>query len=226
MKNLILSLVVGLVTSLSANAATQVHGAGSSFIAPLLTKWISEFSKTDAEVQINYQSVGSGAGVRQFSQKTVDFGASDAFITDEQAKEVPAKVAHIPVAMGAVVVTYNLSDLAKPLQLDGNTLAEIFLGNVKVWNDARIAKLNPGVQLPAQPILVTHRSDGSGTTAIFTEYLSKVSPAWKDKVGAATSVKWPSGLGGKGNEGVRLRNLLCWQVAPWPRGLVAGKSRF
>lgn len=202
MKNLILSLVVGLVTSFSANAATQVHGAGSSFIAPLLTKWISEFSKTDPEVQINYQSVGSGAGVRQFSQKTVDFGASDAFMTDEQLKEVGSKVAHVPVAMGAVVVTYNLAGLTQPLQLDGPTLAEIFLGNVKVWNDARIAKLNPGVTLPTQPILVAHRSDGSGTTAIFTEYLSKVSPSWKDKVGGATSVKWPTGLGGKGNEGV------------------------
>ena len=198
---LLLALVLAFSLSQPLSAATQVHGAGSSFIAPLFTKWISEFSKTNPEVQINYQSVGSGAGVRQFSQKTVDFGATDAPMTDEQLKEA-GKVVHLPVAMGAVVVTYNVPGLTKPLQLDGATLGEIFLGNVKVWNDPRVAKLNKGANLPAQPILIAHRSDGSGTTSIFTEYLSKVSPAWKAKVGTATSVKWPSGLGGKGNEGV------------------------
>lgn len=195
------SLVIGVCISSYTQAATQVHGAGSSFIAPLFTKWISEFSKTNADTQINYQSVGSGAGIRQFTQKTVDFGATDAFMNDDQLKEA-GKVVHFPVAMGAVVVTYNLAGLPKALQLDGPTLAEIFLGNVKVWNDPRITKLNTGVALPATPILIAHRSDGSGTTAIFTEYLSKLSPAWKQKVGTGTAVNWPVGLGGKGNEGV------------------------
>jgi phosphate transport system substrate-binding protein len=195
------TVLTAFFLALPASAATQVHGAGSSFIAPLFTKWISEFSKANPDMQINYQSVGSGAGIRQFSQKTVDFGATDAFMTDDQLK-ASAKVLHVPVAMGAVVVTYNLPGLPKAIQIDGPTLADIFLGNIKVWNDPRIVKLNPGLALPSQPILVVHRSDGSGTTAIFTEYLSKVSPAWKDKVGSATAVKWPSGLGGKGNEGV------------------------
>ncbi|MBY0369901.1 phosphate ABC transporter substrate-binding protein PstS [bacterium] len=183
-------------------AAALINGAGASFPYPLYAKWFSEYQKVNPEVQINYQSIGSGGGIRQFSQKTVDFGASDAPMTDEQIKEAKEPVVHIPTVLGAVVVTYNVPEVTKPLQLSGDLVADIFLGTITKWDDARIKAQNPGVTLPAKAILVAHRSDGSGTTNIFTDYLSKVSPAWKEKVGVGTAVKWPTGLGGKGNEGV------------------------
>ena len=154
-------------------------------------------------VRINYQSIGSGGGIRQFIEGTVDFGATDGPMTDEQIASVKGNVWHVPTVLGAVSVTYNLPAIAKTeLNFDGGVLADIFLGRITSWNDGRIAALNPGVPLPAEDIIVVHRSDGSGTTFIFTDYLSKVSPNWSDQVGNATSVNWPIGLGGKGNEGV------------------------
>ncbi len=176
-------------------------GAGATFPYPLYSKWFDVYNKK-AGVQINYQSVGSGAGIQQLSQRTVDFGASDAPMTDEQLKAAPGEVLHIPTVMGAVVVTYNLAGVDKGLKLTPDTLSGIFLGSVKKWSDPRIAADNPNVKLPDADIAVVHRSDGSGTTNIFTDYLSTVSPEWKSKVGKSTSVNWPVGLGAKGNEGV------------------------
>jgi phosphate transport system substrate-binding protein len=184
-----------------ASSAT-LTGAGATFPAPIYTKWFDVYAKQTG-VRINYQSIGSGGGIRQFIEGTVDFGATDAPMTDEQVAAVKGNVLHVPTVLGAVVATYNLPSLGKsPLRFDGPTLADIFLGRISRWNDRRLAALNPGVSLPDQDILVIHRSDGSGTTFIFTDYLSKVSPEWKGKVGKATSVEWPTGLGGKGNEGV------------------------
>jgi phosphate transport system substrate-binding protein len=177
-------------------------GAGATFPNPIYTKWFDAYSKQTG-VRINYQSIGSGGGIRQFTQGTVDFGATDGPMNEEQIAAVKGNVQHIPTVLGAVVVTYNLPALGKTaLKFDGPTLAEIFLGRITKWNDPRIVALNPGVKLPASDIIVVHRSDGSGTSFIFTDYLSKVSPEWKSKVGSATSVEWPTGLGGKGNEGV------------------------
>lgn len=191
-----------IVLSALAQAATLITGAGATFPYPLYAKWFSEYNKLHPDVQINYQSIGSGGGIRQFSQKTVDFGASDAPMSDEQLKQAGASILHIPTVLGAVVVTYNLPEVKERLQLSGDVVAKIFLGTIAKWNDPEIAKLNPKASLPAKPILVVHRSDGSGTTAIFTEYLSKVSETWKQSVGNGPAVKWPAGLGGKGNEGV------------------------
>jgi phosphate transport system substrate-binding protein len=186
----------------SADAGTGLTGAGATFPNPIYTKWFDEYHGQTG-VQINYQSIGSGGGIRQFTEGTVDFGATDGPMTDAQIAAVQNNVAHIPTVLGADVVTYNLPSLGQTrLKLDGGLIAGIFLGKVTRWNDARIGALNPGIQLPDQPILVVHRSDGSGTTFIFTDYLSKVSPEWKERVGSATSVSWPTGLGGKGNEGV------------------------
>lgn len=181
--------------------ALALQGAGATFPYPLYSKWISEFNKKNKDVTIDYQSIGSGGGIKQITARTVDFGASDAPMTDEQLKEAPKELLHIPTVLGAVVVIYNL-DGVSGLKLDGPTLAEIFTGKIKKWNDPKIAALNAGATLPATDIAVAHRSDGSGTTAIFVDYLSKISPEWKDKVGAGTSVNWPTGIGGKGNEGV------------------------
>ncbi|HEU5049193.1 MAG TPA: phosphate ABC transporter substrate-binding protein PstS [Gemmatimonadales bacterium] len=184
------------------SASAGLTGAGATFPNPIYTKWFDEYHRQKG-VQINYQSIGSGGGIRQFTEGTVDFGATDGPMTDEQIAGVQGNVAHIPTVLGADVVTYNLPSLGQTrLKLDGAVIADIFLGKISRWNDARLAALNPGVALPDQPILVVHRSDGSGTTFIFTDYLSKISPEWKEKVGAATSVSWPTGLGGKGNEGV------------------------
>jgi phosphate transport system substrate-binding protein len=195
-------MTVALLGGMSAQAAPAlINGAGATFPFPLYSKWFTEYQKVDPEVQINYQSIGSGGGIRQFTEKTVDFGASDAPMTDEQIAKVQ-DVLHIPTVLGAVVLTYNLPGLTKPLVLSGDVVADIFLGTITKWDDARIAKLNPGVKLPGDAILVAHRSDGSGTSAIFTDYLSKVSADWKSKVGAGPAVNWPTGLGGKGNEGV------------------------
>ncbi|HEX6089542.1 MAG TPA: phosphate ABC transporter substrate-binding protein PstS [Gemmatimonadales bacterium] len=185
-----------------ATSGAGLTGAGATFPNPIYTKWFDEYHRQTG-VQINYQSIGSGGGIRQFTEGTVDFGATDGPMTDEQIAGVENNVAHIPTVLGADVVTYNLPSLGQTrLKLDGELIADIFLGKVTRWNDTRLAALNPGVALPDQPILVVHRSDGSGTTYIFTDYLSKVSSEWKERVGSATSVSWPTGLGGKGNEGV------------------------
>ena len=181
---------------------TSLTGAGATFPNPIYTKWFDAYAKQTG-VRINYQSIGSGGGIRQFLQGTVDFGATDGPMSDEDVAKAPTGVLHVPTVLGADVVTYNLPALgATPLVLDGATIADIFLGKITRWDDARLRALNPGVALPARDIIVVHRSDGSGTTFVFTDYLSKVSPEWKQKVGAATSVSWPTGLGGKGNEGV------------------------
>jgi phosphate transport system substrate-binding protein len=199
MKALILAL--GLM-SVSAPAATLINGAGATFPYPLYSKWFSEYRKSDPDTQINYQSIGSGGGIRQLLEKTVDFGASDSPMTDEQLGKATDPVLHIPTVLGAVVLTYNIPDLKSPLQLSGDTVADLFLGKITQWNDPRLAKLNPGIKLPDSPVMIVHRSDGSGTSGIFTDYLSKVSAEWKSKVGSGTAVNWPVGLGGKGNEGV------------------------
>jgi phosphate transport system substrate-binding protein len=190
---------LGLVTPLPAQRLT---GAGATFPYPIYSKWFDAYAKKTG-AQINYQSIGSGGGIRQFTQGTVDFGATDGPMTDEQVAAVKGNVVHLPTVLGAVVLTYNLPALGTTrLKLDAATIADIFLGKITTWNDPRIAALNPGVKLPKEDLIVVHRSDGSGTTYVFVDYLSKVSPEWKTKVGAATSVRWPTGLGGKGNEGV------------------------
>jgi phosphate transport system substrate-binding protein len=197
-----LMLLAATVTAGKASAEILINGAGATFPYPLYSKWFSEYAKIDPSVKFNYQSIGSGGGIKQISAQTVDFGASDKFLTDEELKAAPGKLLHIPTVMGAVVVTYNLPGVPKGLKLKSEDVADIFLGKITKWNDKRISDDNPGVKLPDQPIIVVHRSDGSGTTAIFTDYLSNVSAEWKSKVGMGASVKWPIGLGGKGNEGV------------------------
>jgi phosphate transport system substrate-binding protein len=185
----------------AAGGSAALTGAGASFPNPIYTKWFDAYAKQTG-VRINYQSVGSGGGIRQFTEGTVDFGATDGPMTEEQIKAVNGNVLHVPTVLGAVVVTYNITGADSALRFDGQTLADIFLGKITKWNDRRIASLNPGAKLPDQDIIVVHRSDGSGTSFIFTDFLSKVSAEWKEKVGSATSVEWPTGLGGKGNEGV------------------------
>ncbi|HET9941377.1 MAG TPA: phosphate ABC transporter substrate-binding protein PstS [Candidatus Eisenbacteria bacterium] len=176
-------------------------GAGATFPYPIYSKWFDMYHESTG-VQINYQSIGSGGGIQQLKAGTVDFGASDAPLNDEKLGEMPHPVVHIPTVAGAVVLAYNIPDLAQPLQLTPKALAGIFMGTVKTWNDPAIKAANPGVTLPATAVLAVHRSDGSGTSNIFTTYLSAVSPDWKSKVGANTSVAWPAGVGAKGNEGV------------------------
>ena len=183
-------------------AAVSLNGAGASFPYPLYSRWFSEYNKVAPGVKISYQSIGSGGGIQAMQNRTVDFGASDAPFSDDEAKAMPAPVLHFPTVAGAVAVIYNLPGLKQALRLDGTTLAGIYLGEIKTWNDAKLAALNPGVTLPATPVTVAHRSDGSGTSYLFTSYLAAVSPAWKQEVGAGKSVKWPAGLGGKGSEGV------------------------
>ena len=182
--------------------AQALTGAGATFPNPIYSKWFDAYNKKTA-VQINYQSIGSGGGIRQFTAGTVDFGATDGPMTPEQMSAVQGKVIHFPTVMGAVVLTYNLPAIGNTaLKLDGPAIADIFLGKLNKWNDRRLVGLNPGVKLPNEDIIVVHRSDGSGTSYIFTDFLSKVSAEWKEKVGNATSVNWPAGLGGAGNEGV------------------------
>ena len=187
-------------------AQTNVTGAGATFPNVIYTKWFDEYHKVHPEVQINYQSVGSGAGIRQVTEGTVDFGASDGPMTDQQIADFKTKrgteILHFPTVLGADVPVYNVSGVVTGLKFTPEALAGIFLGKITKWNDAAIASANPGVKLPAQDIVVVHRSDGSGTTYVWTDYLSKVSSEWQTKVGKATSVNWPVGLGGKGNEGV------------------------
>ncbi|HEX4264782.1 MAG TPA: phosphate ABC transporter substrate-binding protein PstS [Verrucomicrobiae bacterium] len=181
--------------------AQLINGAGSSFDNPAFMMWKEAYSKNDSKVQINYQSVGSGAGIKQLLSQTVDFGASDAPMADDAMAKAPGKILHIPVVAGAVAITYNVPGNPK-LKFDDAILAGIYLGEITKWNDPKIAALNPDAKLPDTSIIVVHRSDGSGTTFIFTDYLSVVSPDWKSKVGKATSVNWPAGVGGKGSEGV------------------------
>ncbi len=199
---ILLLLFAGLALALPGMGQTQLNGAGATFPYPMYSKWFSEYNKLHPDVQINYQSIGSGGGIRQVLNGTVDFGASDGPMTDEQLKEAKTKIVHIPTVLGADVPAYNVPGVSGELKFTPEALAGIFLGKIQNWNDAAIAKVNPGVNLPNQQIIVIHRSDGSGTTYIFTDYLSKVSKEWEATVGKGTSVKWPVGLGGKGNEGV------------------------
>jgi phosphate transport system substrate-binding protein len=187
--------------TIGAQGQMTINGAGATFPYPIYSKWFDEYAKIDPSVRFNYQSIGSGGGQKQILAQTVDFGASDAQMSDDNLAKAPGKLLHIPTVAGAVVLTYNLPG-NPALKLDGDTIAGIFLGEIKKWNDPKITSLNPGLQLGDQEIVVVHRSDGSGTTNIFTDYLSKVSSEWKTKVGTNTSVNWPTGLGGKGNEGV------------------------
>jgi phosphate transport system substrate-binding protein len=179
----------------------MINGAGATFPYPIYSKWFDEYAKVDPSVRFNYQSIGSGGGQKQILAQTVDFGASDGPMSDDNLAKAPGKILHIPTVAGAVVLTYNLAGNPS-LKLDGDTVAGIYLGQIKKWNDPKITALNAGAKLPDQDIVVVHRSDGSGTTFIFTDYLSKVSAEWKQKAGNNTSVNWPSGIGGKGNEGV------------------------
>ena len=185
-----------------SNAEVRLQGAGATFPNPLYQKWFSEYNKITPNAKFDYQSIGSGGGIKQISAKTVDFGGSDAPMKDEELKAAPGEILHIPTVLGADVVTYNLPGVQADLKLTPEAIAAIFLGKITKWNDAAIAATNPGVSLPTNDITVVHRSDGSGTTFVWTDYLSKVSPEWKEKVGAGTSVNWPVGGGAKGNEGV------------------------
>jgi phosphate transport system substrate-binding protein len=192
-------------TLLGAAVAAQtvkINGAGATFPYPIYSKWFAEYNKLKPNVQINYQSIGSGGGIRQITNQTVFFGATDGPMTQDQLLAAPGRILHFPTVLGADVPVYNIPGVDASLKFTGPLLADIFLGKVTKWNDAALTKLNPGVQLPPTDITVVHRSDGSGTTYIWVDYLAKVSPEWKQKVGVATSVNWPTGVGGKGNEGV------------------------
>ena len=200
-----LALAVSAACALVAVASAQtmkINGAGATFPYPIYSKWFSEYNKLHSNIEINYQSIGSGGGIQQVTKQTVTFGASDGPMTPEQLQAAPGKIMHFPTVLGAVVPVYNLASVKAGLKFSGPVLAGIFLGKITKWNDPAIAKLNAGVTLPATDITVVHRADGSGTTYIWVDYLSKVSPAWKTKVGVATSVNWPTGVGGRGNEGV------------------------
>ena len=198
---ILLGLTIAFGLGATASAQMMINGAGATFPYPIYSKWFDEYAKVDPSVRFNYQSIGSGGGQKQILAQTVDFGASDGPMSDDNLTKAPGKILHIPTVAGAVVMTYNLPG-NPALKLDGETIADIFLGKIKKWNDPKIAALNPGAKLPENEIVVVHRSDGSGTTFIFTDYLSKVSAEWKQKAGNNTSVNWPTGIGGKGNEGV------------------------
>src|SRR5215831_14621442 len=195
---------IGVATLVAGAAAqkVQIQGAGATFPNPIYQKWISEYNKLHPNVEINYQPIGSGAGVRQLSARTVFFGASDQPMTNEQQLAAPGKVFHFPTVLGAVVPVYNLPGINTELKFSGEVLANIYLGKITKWNDPAITKLNAGVNLPGTDITVVHRSDASGTSYIFTDFLAKVSPEWKMKVGVNGNVNWPTGVGGKGSEGV------------------------
>jgi phosphate transport system substrate-binding protein len=198
---ILLGATLALASADRLAAQLLINGAGATFPYPIYSKWFDEYSKVDPSVRFNYQSIGSGGGQKQILEGTVDFGASDGPMSDERLASAPGRILHVPTVAGADVVTYNL-DGNPALKLDGAVIADIFLGKVTRWNDGRIAALNPGTALPAKDIVVVHRSDGSGTTYIFVDYLSSISKEWLSKVGRGTSVKWPAGLGAKGNEGV------------------------
>ncbi len=199
-----LSFLVAGVLGLSTAAAIaqNINGAGATFPYPIYSKWFSEYSRVDSNVHINYQSIGSGGGIRQVSEGTVDFGATDGPMSDDQIKAAKVKTMHIPTVLGAVVPVYNIPGFHGDLNFSADVIADIYLGKITKWNDGRLGRDNPGANLPDKPILPVYRSDGSGTTYIFTDFLSKVSPEFQSKVGKSTSVKWPTGIGQKGNEGV------------------------
>ena len=200
-RRIFLGLAIAFGLSATASAQMMINGAGATFPYPIYSKWFDEYAKVDPSVRFNYQSIGSGGGQKQILAQTVDFGASDGPMTDDNLKKAPGKLLHIPTVAGADVVAYNLPG-NPALKFDADTIAGIFLGTIKKWNDPKIAATNAGINLPDKDIVVVHRSDGSGTTYIWTDYLSKISPEWKQKVGTNTSVNWPTGIGGKGNEGV------------------------
>ena len=191
-----------LLLILPAAAQTKLNGAGATFPYPIYSKWFNQYHQQHPEIEINYQSIGSGGGIRQVTAGTVDFGASDGPMSDEQLAAAKFKILHLPTVLGSVVPAYNIPGVKGELKFTPDVIAGIYLGKITSWNDPAIGKANPGVSLPNQPIVVVHRSDGSGTTYIFTDYLSKVSAEWRDSVGKGTSVRWPVGLGAKGNEGV------------------------
>jgi phosphate transport system substrate-binding protein len=199
---LVAAAALALVGGSLAAQSIQINGAGATFPNPIYSKWFDEYNKLHANIRINYQSVGSGAGIRQVQAQTVFFGATDGPMTNEQLQAAPGKILHFPTVLGAVVPVYDIPNVNTELKFSGQLLADIFLGKITKWNDAAITKLNPGVNLPATDITVVHRSDGSGTTYIWVDYLSKTSPEFMKKVGVNTSVNWPVGVGGKGNEGV------------------------
>jgi len=195
-------MIVTSMVRLAWADSMLINGAGATFPYPIYSKWFDEYAKINPDVRINYQSIGSGGGIRQASEQTVDFGATDGPMNDEQLSKAKVKLLHFPTVLGAVVPTYNLSEVKDDLNFTPQILAGIFLGTITKWNDPEIAKANPKATLPDKLIIVVHRSDGSGTTYVWVDYLAKVSPEWKEKVGVGTSVNWPVGLGGKGNEGV------------------------
>jgi phosphate transport system substrate-binding protein len=201
-KRIALALVSAIALGAGLSAAVRINGAGATFPYPIYSKWFSEYNKLHPDVEINYASIGSGGGIQQVTKQTVFFGASDGPMTQEQLLAAPGKILHFPTVLGAVVPVYNIPNVRNELQFSGPVIADIFLGKITKWNDAQIAKLNPGVTLPGTDITVVHRADGSGTTYIWVDYLSKISPQWKSKVGVATSVNWPTGVGGRGNEQV------------------------
>jgi phosphate transport system substrate-binding protein len=191
-----------LALAIPAVGQTTLNGAGATFPYPMYSKWFSDYHKLHPDVEINYQSIGSGGGIRQVLAQTVDFGAADVTMTDEQLSQAKVKILHIPTVLGAVVLAYNVPGVSGDLRFSAQVIADICLGKITSWNDPAIVKDNPGVKLPAQSIVVVHRSEGSGTNFIFTDYLSKISPEWADGPGKGASIKWPVGLGAKGNEGV------------------------
>jgi len=197
----IFSIAAILMTS-TASATTVINGAGSSLAMPLYSKWIAEFTKKSPKTKINYNSVGSGAGIRQFLASTVDFGATDSPMRDEELAQSKTAILHIPIALAAVVVTYNIPGFKGQLNLDAETVRDIYLGKISNWSDPALTKNNPGVELPKLAILPVYRADGSGTTAVFSEFLSKADPTWQSKMGTGKALNWPTGVGAKGNEGV------------------------
>ena len=196
------SVIALLMISLPLAAQTKLNGAGATFPYPIYSKWFNDYHQQHPEIEINYQSIGSGGGIRQVTAGTVDFGASDGPMSDQQLKDAKSRILHLPTVLGSVVPAYNIPGFKGELKFTPDVLAGIYLGKINSWNDPAIAKANPGTTLPNASIVVVHRSDGSGTTYIWTDYLSKVSPDWNGQVGKGTSVKWPVGLGAKGNEGV------------------------
>jgi phosphate transport system substrate-binding protein len=202
----IVLLLACVLLPLAVFGQTTLNGAGATFPYPIYSKWFSEYHKVHSDIQVNYQSIGSGGGIRQVTEGTVEFGASDMPMTDDQLKEaqtkLKTKVLNIPTVLGADVPAYNIPGVSGEVKFTPDVLAGIFLGTITNWSDKAIASVNPDIKFPNQEIVVVHRSDGSGTTFIWTDYLSKISPDWKSQVGSGTSVKWPRGLGGKGNEGV------------------------
>ncbi len=198
----VLAVLLAVATFAAAEGQVLLNAAGATFPYPMYSKWFDVYHQAHPGVQINYQSIGSGGGIRQLIDKTVDFGASDGPMNDDQLKQASVPILHFPTVLGADVPSYNVPGLSAELNFTPEAIAGIFLGKITKWNDPAIASANPGVKLPSDDIVVVHRSDGSGTTYIWTDYLSKISPEWQSKVGKATSVNWPVGLGGKGNEGV------------------------